>query len=121
MRNRPPSCEGFYREHDVESGKVQNVSQCLLTFPKVYLYCRPFLLYINSLPSHLKVFLLHYTIITPYPAQNKTARHQSLTSVILATQEIEIRRLCSSATKRKDGQMGLHKIKKLLHNKRNGL
>jgi hypothetical protein len=27
----------------------------------------------------------------------------------------------SSATKRKDGQMGLHKIKKLLHNKRNGL
>jgi hypothetical protein len=25
------------------------------------------------------------------------------------------------ATKRKDGQMGLHKIKKLLHNKRNGL
>jgi hypothetical protein len=29
---------------------------------------------------------------------------------------------CSSpATKRKDGQIGLHKIKKLLHNKRNGL
>jgi hypothetical protein len=26
-----------------------------------------------------------------------------------------------SATKRKDGQMGLHKIKKLLHNKRNDL
>jgi hypothetical protein len=27
----------------------------------------------------------------------------------------------SSATKRKDGQMGLHETKKLLHNKRNGL
>jgi hypothetical protein len=27
----------------------------------------------------------------------------------------------SSATKRKDGQMGIHKVKKLLHNKRNGL
>jgi hypothetical protein len=27
----------------------------------------------------------------------------------------------SSATKRKDGEMGLHKIKKLLHNQRNGL
>jgi Mg2+ and Co2+ transporter CorA len=27
----------------------------------------------------------------------------------------------SPATKRKDGQMGLHKIKNLLHNKRNGL
>jgi hypothetical protein len=27
----------------------------------------------------------------------------------------------SPATKRKDGQMGLHEIKKLLHNKRNGL
>jgi hypothetical protein len=27
----------------------------------------------------------------------------------------------SSATERKDGQMGLHEIKKLLHNKRNGL
>jgi hypothetical protein len=27
----------------------------------------------------------------------------------------------SSATKRKDRQMGLHKIKKLLQNKRNGL
>jgi hypothetical protein len=27
----------------------------------------------------------------------------------------------SPATKRKDGQMGRHKIKKLLHNKRNGL
>jgi hypothetical protein len=27
----------------------------------------------------------------------------------------------SSATKRKDGQMGLHKIKKFLYNKRNGL
>jgi hypothetical protein len=27
----------------------------------------------------------------------------------------------SSATKRKDGQVGLHKIKKLLHKKRNGL
>jgi hypothetical protein len=27
----------------------------------------------------------------------------------------------TSATKRKDGQMELHEIKKLLHNKRNGL
>jgi hypothetical protein len=27
----------------------------------------------------------------------------------------------SPATKRKNGQMGLHKIKKLLHNKRNGV
>jgi hypothetical protein len=27
----------------------------------------------------------------------------------------------SPATKRQDGQLGLHKIKKLLHNKRNGL
>jgi hypothetical protein len=27
----------------------------------------------------------------------------------------------SPAMKRKDGQMGLHKIKNLLHNKRNGL
>jgi hypothetical protein len=27
----------------------------------------------------------------------------------------------SAAAKRKDGQMGLHKIRKLLHNKRNGL
>jgi hypothetical protein len=31
------------------------------------------------------------------------------------------RTLAAQATKRKDGQMGLHKIKKLLHNKRNGL
>jgi hypothetical protein len=27
----------------------------------------------------------------------------------------------SPATKRKDGQMGLHEIKMILHNKRNGL
>jgi hypothetical protein len=29
--------------------------------------------------------------------------------------------LNGSATKRKDGQMGIHEIKKFLHNKKNGL
>jgi hypothetical protein len=32
-----------------------------------------------------------------------------------------LKRTPAAATKRRDGQMGLHKIKKFLHNKRNGL
>jgi hypothetical protein len=36
-------------------------------------------------------------------------------------QELPLENSGGSAIKRKDGQMGLHVIKKILHNKRNGL